>query len=194
MDRAGGRVKDVDARQIIASLSASPLRSVDEARMEAPEAPGFYSWWCKPEAVPGKMPAPAHPTEPYRLLYVGIAPNAARLGSNLLKRLRPHTAANIGSSTFRLGLTALLYESEGWTPFLTDRPTLNDVDRAALGDWQREHLRVRWCEVKEPWSNEAAVISGLHPPMNRQHNEGHPFYTSMGVARNALRRSARLGK
>lgn len=183
----------MDARQIIGRLSASPLHSVDQARTEAPETSGFYAWWCKRGAVPGKMPAPPHSTEPYRLLYVGIAPNAAGSSSNLLKRLRQHTAANIGSSTFRLGLAALLLKSEGWTPFLTDRPTLNDADRAALGHWQREHLRVQWCEVEEPWSNEAAVISSMKPPMNRGHNEGHPFYTSMGVARNALRRSARSG-
>ena len=183
----------MDARQIIAKLSASPLRSVDEARREAPETPGFYAWWWKRDAVPGKMPTPPHPTEPYRLLYVGIAPNASGSGSNLLKRLRQHTAANIGSSTFRLGLAALLFESEGWTPFLTDRPTLNDADRAALGGWQREHLRIQWCEAEELWSDEAAVILGMQPPMNREHNEGHPFYTSMGVARNALRRSARSG-
>jgi hypothetical protein len=141
--------------------------------------------------MPAKMPAPPHPIEPYRLLYVGVAPNAARSSSNLLKRLRQHTAANIGSSTFRLGLTALLFEREGWTPFFTDRPTLNDADRAALGCWQHEHLRVQWCEVEKPWTSEAAVIAAMEPPMNRSHNERHPFYTSMGVARNALRRSAR---
>lgn len=38
---------------------------------------------------------------------------------------------------------------------------------------------------------EATVIAAMRPPMNREHNERHPFYTSMGVARNELRRAAR---
>jgi hypothetical protein len=38
---------------------------------------------------------------------------------------------------------------------------------------------------------EAAVIAAMEPPLNRSHNHRHPFYTSMGVARNELRRAAR---
>jgi GIY-YIG catalytic domain-containing protein len=181
----------VEPEQIIAGLLRLPLRSIEEARVSAPATSGFYAWWCERGAVPGGASAPPHPSEPCSLLYVGIAPNTAASGSNLRKRLRQHTGANIGSSTFRLGLAALLYESEGWSPVWTDRPVLTIEDRAALGAWQLEHLRVQWYEVEEPWMREAEVIERMRPPMNREHNERHPFYTSMGVARNNLRRAAR---
>jgi hypothetical protein len=181
----------MECKQVVDELLAVPMRTVDEARSEAPTAPGFYAWWCERAAVPSEVSAPPHPAEPYRLLYIGVAPNAADSASNLRKRLRQHTSANIGSSTFRFSLTALLWEREAWRPAWTDRPALDNDARAALGRWQREHLRIRWCEVVEPWTMEAAVIAAMEPPLNRSHNNRHPFYTSMGVARNELRRAAR---
>jgi hypothetical protein len=32
----------------------------------------------------------------------------------------------------------------------------------------------------------------MKPPMNREHNEKHPFYASMGEARDRFRDAARL--
>lgn len=177
--------------QVVDELLALPIQTVEEARRHAPEAPGFYGWWCEQSAMPAEVPAPPHPTEPYGLLYLGVAPNGPGSASNLRRRLRQHTSANIGSSTFRFSLTSLLWEKEAWWPVWTDRPALDNRCRAALGAWQRENLRVRWCEAPEPWLLEAGVISLMRPPMNRESNEGHPFYTSMGVARNELRRAAR---
>jgi len=181
----------MESGRVVEELLALPVMPVGEARDLSPANSGFYAWWCEEEAVPAEVPAPPHPVAEYRLLYVGIAPNGAGSASNLRKRLRQHTSANIGSSTFRFSLAALLWEREGWQPVWTDRPALDDGDRAELGRWQREHLRVRCCEVAEPWTMEATVIAALRPPMNREHNERHPFYTSMGVARNELRRTAR---
>lgn len=181
----------MEPEQVVEELLALPMMSVDEARDEAPAKPGFYAWWCEQSAVPAEVPAPPHSIEAYRLLYVGVAPNGPASASNLRKRLRKHTSANIGSSTFRFSLTALLWEREAWRPAWTDRPALDNSARAALGRWQRENLRVRCCEAAEPWAMEAAVIASMWPPMNRAHNQAHPFYPSMGVARNELRQAAR---
>src|SRR4051794_41158314 len=122
--------------QAVAELLAVPLAEIEEARAAAPATPGFYAWWCEADEVPGDAPAPPHPTEPYRLLYVGIAPSGSASAGNLRKRLRQHSSAKIGSSTFRRSLTALLWKQEGWRPAWTDRPVLSDADLAALGRWQ----------------------------------------------------------
>lgn len=55
-------------------------------------------------------------------------------------------------------------------------------------------MGARWCEVAEPWAPgvESAVIELMGPPLNRDHNEAHPFYTAMGDARDKLRAAARL--
>lgn len=155
---------------------------------------GFYAWWCQSAAVPGDALAPTHPAGlGYSLLYLGIAPNSVRSKRNLRSRLRQHTGANLGGSTFRLSLAALLSEREGWTPIWTDRPCLEQSDLDALLAWQRTNLRARWCKVAEPWRPglESEVIRLMTPPLNRDHNEAHPFYGTIGDARSALREAAR---
>jgi hypothetical protein len=181
----------VETERVVDELLGLPMARIEEARIAAPEKPGSYAWWCDRSAIPPKLPAPPHPTEPYNLLYVGIAPSGPRSASNLRRRLRQHTSANIGSSTFRFSLTALLWQQEGWRPRWNDRPILDDRDLSSLGSWQLQHLAVRWREDGEPWSTESKVISLMRPPMNRDHNDRHPFFTSMGVARNELRRAGR---
>lgn len=177
---------------IVAALMKRPQHSVEESRTVAPDEPGFYAWWCDEDALPHSVPLVRHPEDPLGLLYVGIAPDKAGSKGNLAKRLRQHTKGAIGSSTFRLGLAALLWEDEGWQPIWpSTKVALESGDLAALSEWQARHLRVQWAEVDEPWSIEAAVIDALGPPMNRAHNEQHEFYPAMGAARNALRSAAR---
>lgn len=179
-------------QKIVKGLTELPSRSVEEALDCAPDGPGFYAWWCEINALPSEVPAIPHPNQaaPYALLYVGIAPNAAKSSGNLRKRLRKHARDNIGSSTFRCSLAALLWEREGWWPKMTDRPVLESAHLAALGQWQRNHLRVQWCEIEEPWTSEAAVIAAMQPPLNREHNEAHVFYPMIGAARDGLRQAA----
>lgn len=183
----------MDVEQVAKSLAELPLRSTEEALDSAPDGPGFYAWWCTVNAIPSEVPTVRHPdpAAAYALLYVGIAPNSALSASTLRMRIRNHIKGNIGSSTFRLSLAALLWEREGWWPKWTDRPILESVHLAALAHWQREHLRVQWCEAAKPWTSEAAVIVAMQPPLNRQHNEAHTFYPTMGAARDALRDAGR---
>jgi hypothetical protein len=186
--------QSVSARDVIAELRRPPVYTIAEAKSPsgAPVAPGFYAWWTVPGAILG-VPSPAHPVEPVELLYVGIAPTAPGSSARLRSRLcRQHIGGNVASSTFRFGLASLLWELQEWTPWQSPsgKYRLLGKDNQALSAWQRHHLRVRWAVVDDPWRFEADVIRAMKPPMNRQHNERHPFYERMGKARSRFRAAA----
>lgn len=180
--------------EIVRALQTLPMRSYDELAPRSSTAPptkqGFYAWWQTPGALPG-VPGTAHPSAKLELLYVGIAPKDAGSRSNLRQRLANHHRAAIGSSTFRLDLTAFLWEAYGWQPCWTDRPKLSDENLAELAEWQRQHLFVQWLRVSDPWLFEPHVVSAMQPPLNRDHNAAHPFYREVGRARDRLRATAR---
>jgi hypothetical protein len=185
----------VGTAAIVAALARGSLWSIEDARASTgiPSEPGFYAWWEVPGAI-RDVPAPPHRSEPFALLYVGIAPRDAVSKALLRSRLcRQHIAGNIASSTFRFGLGALLWESESWRPRRSPsgRYRLEPADNAALSKWQREHLRLAWFVVPEPWRYEGEVIEAMKPPMNREHNHSHPFYKRMGEARERFREAAR---
>jgi hypothetical protein len=46
-------------------------------------------------------------------------------------------------------------------------------------------------EVAKPWEPEPAVIKLMRPPLNRDHNQSHPFYDEVGRARGRYRAAAR---
>jgi GIY-YIG catalytic domain len=176
----------------VAGLARVPLWSVQEARSAIPSEPGFYAWWVVSGAIPG-IPAPSHPSQPFELLYVGIAPRDANSGSSLRSRLcRQHIGGNVASSTFRFGLGALLWEREGWTPRRSQsgQYRLDPTDNAALSKWQLDYLRLQWFVITEPWRLERDVIKAMKPPMNRDHNHNHPFFEGMGGARDRFRETA----
>jgi GIY-YIG catalytic domain len=180
----------------VAALCRTPTRSYDDLAARSPNAPpqaaGLYAWWQSPGALPG-VPGTPHPHEPVELLYVGTAPESATSRSNLRKRLTQHHRYAIGSSTFRRALTAFLWEREGWTPYRTNRPVLPADQLDALRTWQGEHLRVQWVEADAPWDIEPAVIRAMRPPLNRDHNQHHPFYAELVAARRRLHDAARAG-
>lgn len=185
----------VTADELVAALIAKPFHRYDDLAARSPTAPpathGLYAWWQVAAALPG-IPGTPHPTDPaVELLYVGTAPKDADSKSNLRNRLGNHHRAAIGSSTFRFDLTALLWEREGWRPGWTDRPKLLGADLAALAAWQRDHLSVQWVECTAPWDAERDVVHTMRPPLNRDHNSGHPAYGLVGDARDALRAAAR---
>jgi hypothetical protein len=185
----------VTHRDVTRALSTAQPLDILEAKPLGvlPATAGFYAWWrTPPGAIPG-LPDPAQPIADLQLLYVGIAPRDAGSQTTLASRLRhQHIGGNIGSSTFRFGLAALLWEHEGWQPHVSaaGKYRLTREHNAALSAWQRAHLRLSWAEVPEPWRFEADVIVDLRPPMNREHNQSHPFYNSVGNARDRLRAAA----
>jgi hypothetical protein len=129
----------------------------------APEEHGIYAWWMAPGAIPD-LNGPAHAAEKLELLYVGIAPKDAQSKATLRSRIRgQHLGGNIGSSTFRQSLAALLSEDRGWmTRWSRGRAQLVHEHNRALSKWQRDHLRLAWVECVCPWIIEARVIALMH--------------------------------
>lgn len=157
-----------------------------------PNASGFYAWWIKLGSVPGVPPSP-HPTEPGRhLLYVGIAPGRAISGRTIRTRvLDQHLGGNTGSSTFRLSLASLLMDTLQFRPLKKqNKVVLSRDENKALSDWQRQSLRITWCEQMRPWDFEAEVIASMKPPLNLAGNAAHPFYETMCEARKRFKACA----
>jgi hypothetical protein len=189
----GSQAGRTEPQRIVVGLTRGSLWSVDDASANVPSEPGFYAWWAVPGAIPG-IPAPPHPSEPFELLDVGIAPKDSVSKARLRSRLcRQHTGGNVASSTFRFGLGSLLWERDHWTPrrSASGGYRLDAGDNAMLSQWQRDHLRLAWFVVPKPWRFEGQVIEALTPPMNRKHNQHHPFYKRMGDARERFREAAR---
>jgi hypothetical protein len=186
---------DRSANVIVAKLCGE-LHTVADAQRATgaggvPESPGLYAWWMVPRAIHG-VNGPSHPSEPFELLYVGIAPKDGRSKATLRSRIRgQHLGGNIGSSTFRQSLAALLFEATGWTTrWSGSRAQLGREDNAALSDWQRQHLRLAWVELARPWMIEARVIAMMQPPLNLADNASHPLYRRLKTLRSKLRRSS----
>jgi GIY-YIG catalytic domain-containing protein len=181
--------------EIAAGLRRTPLLSIPEMRaaLDADRsAHGIYAWWLvNADALP-EVPTAPHPTEPVGLLYVGIGPGGVNSKRTLRARFRDHTR-DTGRSTLRRVLASLLYEQEGWRPYWTDRPLLTERDNDALSAWLTTNLRVQWVQITEPWGVEAEVIRLMRPPLNRTHNQTHPFYTQVGDSRKRFREAAIAG-
>jgi hypothetical protein len=87
-------------------------------------------------------------------------------------------------------LASLLFEQQDWHPYFTDRPLLEPAADEALTSWLESNLRVQWVRVAEPWAVEAEVIRLMRPPLNRTHNQSHPFYSAVGHSRKRFREAA----
>src|SRR5689334_13032085 len=102
------------AARLHRTLHTVPAAHRTAAQGGLPESAGLYAWWVSPRAIPG-VAGPAHPLQPFELLYVGIAPKDAKSTATLRSRVRgQHLGGNIGSSTFRQSLAALLLEEQAW--------------------------------------------------------------------------------
>lgn len=153
-----------------------------------PAEPGFYAWWARPAALSRARPAiplaAVAGVRGWSLLYVGIAPKRAVSRQTLKSRVRTHRRGNIGSSTLRQSLAALLGPSLGLTPRPgTSRARL--IDEAALTNWIRDNCALSWASWPTPWLFEGAVISRLGPPLNLGGSK-HPFRGTVESARDAL--------
>src|SRR3954454_1427579 len=116
-----------------------------EAHGGLPRMHGMHAWWMVPGAISG-VSGPGHPTEAFQLLYVGIAPSRDDSKATLRSRiLGQHVGGNIGSSTFRQSLAALLFDAQGWrTTGSGSSAKLVPHDNRALSDWQQQNLRLTW--------------------------------------------------
>jgi hypothetical protein len=186
-----------DGAQEVAEGLRQAVRTVAEARRKPsddglPEQSGVYAWWMSPGAIAG-VDGPSHPTEELELLYVGIAPKGLESKATLRSRIRgQHLGGNIGSSTFRQSLAALLAEDRGWTARKAgSRAQLAREDNRALSAWQRDHLRCAWVEHPRPWEVEGDVIALMQAPLNLADNASHEMHGRLKALRASLRLSAR---
>jgi hypothetical protein len=179
----------------IAQALQDPAVAVPEV-LESPEllpaAPGFYGWWSLRGALV-TLPHIPHPVnEDLSLLYVGISP--AREASRQTIRSRVignHLNGNVGSSTFRFVLAALLLDALNLHPHLRGtKVALSTDDNRRLSAWQREHLLLTSYAREGPWEIERDVIAHLAPPLNSAGNAAHAFYPVVRAARAEFRRRA----
>jgi len=184
-----------DTRTVIAALTGA-TREITSAEVSdkrgVPHEPGFYAWWVKAGALAGVPPCP-HPREDrWDLLYVGIGPARSSSTQTLRTRvLGNHLGGNIGSSTFRLSLAALLLEKLELHPTQRGKKAhLAPPENHRISARQRENLRLTWAVHPQPWRIEGAVISTLGPPLNLTGNRRHPFHQTMSQARRELRARA----
>jgi hypothetical protein len=84
-----------------------------------PAAPGFYGWWSRRGALEA-IPHTPHPLDPdVSLLYVGISPARETSSQTIRSRVvGNHLTGNVGSSTFRFVLAALLLDTLDLHPYL----------------------------------------------------------------------------
>jgi hypothetical protein len=188
---------ELDGAGVVAALVAEDLSPVPEAAVD--EAPGFYAWWSRPERLVDstpRIPAVHPPRGPgdWVLLYVGIAPKRpSRTGGDRTIAARvskDHRGGNIGGSTFRQSLAALLREHLGLVAKSGhDRPRL--IDEKPLSAWIDKHCALTTAITDKPWSIEDEVIRELRAPLNLRPGY-HPFRLLVQEARAALRRDCGL--
>lgn len=166
-----------DESVVLAARLADPDHAVAASSLGAsaplPNEPGLYAWWADEPARATLAevlwePVPA-------LIYAGQAgassPRAARPSrATLRSRIRSnHLAGNIGSSTFRRTLCALLREPLELEVAAGAR--LEPDSNARLSAWIAGHLSVCWLVVSDRprlRDLEEAVLAVLDPPLNLQ--------------------------
>jgi hypothetical protein len=157
-----------------------------------PAEPGFYGWWSRRGAIEG-VPHVSNPVDDdLSLLYIGISPARATSGQTVRSRvIGNHLTGNVGSSTFRFVLAALLIQTLGLHPFLRGKHVaLDTAENDRLSTWQRERLLLTWHARERPWEIENDVITELGPPLNSAGNAEHAFYPHVRAARAEFRRRA----
>lgn len=135
------------------------------------ERPGLYAWWADNEGV-DVLSEPLGESLP-ALIYAGQAGATSTLSkkeraATLRSRIGGnHLNGNIGSSTFRRTLTAVLLEPLHLQLLGPDR--LDPASNREVSAWMRKHLRVAIAGVDDRATLaevEGAVLHRLDPPLN----------------------------
>lgn len=159
----------LQATDVVRELTAAAVRPPSQAR--PPATAGFYAWWCRADRLADAQPSfpleQRPPVDPaWSLLYVGISPSSPSSTRNVATRFaKDHVGGNIGGSTFRQSLAAMLLESLRLRPRVgSDRSRL--VSEAPLSRWIAECCGVTFAPAGRPWDLERAVIALMDPPLN----------------------------
>ncbi|MDP8991540.1 MAG: hypothetical protein M3N31_00525 [Actinomycetota bacterium] len=157
----------------------------------AADHPGMYSWWTDDDGL-NALSAPFGVRLP-PLIYAGqagatstrakterAATLRSRIGSN-------HLNGNIGSSTFRKTLTAVLLEPLDLHLARPDR--LDAVSNQQLSAWMRQHLRLVIAAHPDRATLarvENAVLRRLDPPLNLMGMRTSPVRSRLRELRSGL--------
>ncbi len=156
-----------------------------------PAEAGLYAWYFRdlPNVPLCRIP----PAGPFQLGYIGIAPSRSGSGSTLRSRLRQHFRGNAAGSTLRFTLGCLLAGTltlQLQATGRTKRLTWGGTGEQALSEWLKRSARVVWVVCPEPWLVEADLVQCFAPPLNLEHNDGHPFKPGLTALRLQMRNSA----
>ena len=178
--------------QIVARLRGAGLHPPGE--LMSPEGGGIYAWWARRERLGDAnpiIPIVSHPVAlGWSLLYVGLVPREGKLETKrgFSDRVgKDHSSGNIGGSTFRQSLGALLIGHLALRPRPgLDRPRF--LDEEMLTRWIEANCAVTFASCSQPWIFEEAVIAEMRAPLNLK-PAGHEFSHAVESARGALRRA-----
>ena len=98
--------------EVIRNLLSSPFT----VPVQIPRSPGFYAWWRRRDNLADTSPPiPYQERSPtsseWSPVYVGISPSTPSSTRDVAARIATnHVGGNVGNSTFRLTLAALLME------------------------------------------------------------------------------------
>jgi len=139
--------------------------------LEGVDQPGLYSWWVDEEGA--EVVARPFGATIGPLIYAGQAGatstrSAKESTATLLSRIQGnHLRGNVGSSTFRQTLTAILRESLALQ--LAAPKKLTPASNKAVSDWMRAHMSVVTvaCGDRSKLRTlEKQVLDLLEPPLN----------------------------
>ena len=166
--------EQTDTEDIVARLS-NPDEAEDPLRISgnsvAGDSPGLYSWWADSTAndlfanVVGSVPAD-------RCVYVGqtgaTQPSGKSSRATLKNRiLGNHLRGNVGSSTFRKTISAILFEPMN---LRLEKPgQLASDSNKVVSAWIKDHLRVAivpYTDRDSLLDVEKQVLASLDPPLN----------------------------
>ena len=176
-------------------VNAEPAATFPHDRHEV-QYPGLYSWWVDDT---GAQMISVPFTEPiHGLIYAGQAGAAARRSgqegnATLLSRISTnHLGGNIGSSTFRQTLTAILFEQLQLQ--LAAPKKLTAASNRTVTEWMQAHLSliVAACPDRSTLATlEDHVLAALDPPLNLQGMQPSATRRTLGRLRKQLSQPTR---
>jgi hypothetical protein len=157
----------------------------------ATEHPGLYSWWADDEAL-GVLSTVFGVSMP-SLIYAGqtgaTSTRVKKISTATLhsRICRNHLGGNVGSSTFRKTVSAVLLEPLALR--LSGPACLDKASNDAVSTWMRAHLLV----VTTPYDDrdllakvEQAVLERIDPPLNLKGMPSTPILTTLSALRRRL--------
>ncbi|MDB4959380.1 MAG: hypothetical protein JWO36_6949 [Myxococcales bacterium] len=187
-------MNDVGFEDLVDRLTKESNAGVpaDVARSSDAQRAGLYSWWADEAARRALAKGLGHEIGP--LIYVGQAGatskhSAKASNATLGSRIRNnHLGGDIGSSTFRKTLAALLRDELALE--VVDENRLSPPSSTRLSEWMAAHLRLTIVAVDDPvllTSLEEAVVGRIDAPLNLKGVERTTGRTMLQQLRRALR-------